>query len=60
MRDSRGGSTPPYKLAGLATLVIVAIVFSALWAQFRGGFADPEKLTLIAARAGLLTDPGQR
>ena len=35
--------------------------WSALvWTQFRGGFADPEKLTLIAARSGLSMDPGSK
>src|SRR4051812_19897324 len=52
--------TPPYKLAGLVLLLVAAIVFALVWAQFRGSFQDPEKLTMIADRSGLVMDPGSK
>jgi phospholipid/cholesterol/gamma-HCH transport system substrate-binding protein len=52
--------TPPYKIAGLVLLVVFAVVVALVWTQFRGGFADPEKLTLISSRSGLSMDPGSK
>ena len=52
--------TPPYKLAGLVLLLVAAVVVALVWTQFRGGFEDPEKLTLIAGRSGLAMDPGSK
>lgn len=51
---------PPYKVAGLILFLIVAIVVALVWTQFRGGFSDPEKLTLISSRSGLSMDPGSK
>jgi phospholipid/cholesterol/gamma-HCH transport system substrate-binding protein len=52
--------TPPYKLAGLVLLLITAVVVGLVWAQFRGDFAEPEKLTMMSSRAGLSMDPGSK
>ncbi|MDT5102815.1 MAG: phospholipid/cholesterol/gamma-HCH transport system substrate-binding protein, partial [Mycobacterium sp.] len=52
--------TPPFKLAGLVLLVVLAVVVALVWTQFRGGFSEPEKLTLISARSGLSMDPGSK
>jgi phospholipid/cholesterol/gamma-HCH transport system substrate-binding protein len=52
--------TPPYKLAGLVLLVITAVIVGLVWAQFRGDFAEPEKLTMLSARSGLSMDPGSK
>jgi phospholipid/cholesterol/gamma-HCH transport system substrate-binding protein len=52
--------TPPYKVAGLVLLLITAVVVALVWTQFRGGFSDPEKLTLISSRSGLSMDPGSK
>ncbi len=52
--------TPPYKIAGIVLLVIAAIVVGLVWTQFRGGFANPERLTLIASRSGLSMDKGSK
>jgi phospholipid/cholesterol/gamma-HCH transport system substrate-binding protein len=52
--------TPPYKLAGLVLLVVFAIVVALVWTQFRGGFANPERLTLISPRSGLSMDTGSK
>jgi phospholipid/cholesterol/gamma-HCH transport system substrate-binding protein len=52
--------TPPFKLAGLVLLLVVAVVVALVWIQFRGGFAEPERLTLISSRSGLSMDPGSK
>jgi phospholipid/cholesterol/gamma-HCH transport system substrate-binding protein len=52
--------TPPYKIAGLVLLLVFAIVVALVWTQFRGGFADPERLTLISSRSGLSMDTGSK
>ncbi|MGH3642343.1 MAG: MCE family protein [Mycobacterium sp.] len=52
--------TPPYKVAGLVLLVIFVVVVGLVWMQFRGDFAEPEKLTLISSRSGLSMDPGSK
>jgi phospholipid/cholesterol/gamma-HCH transport system substrate-binding protein len=52
--------TPPYKLAGLVLLLVTAGVTALVWIQFRGGFAEPERLTLISSRSGLSMDPGSK
>ena len=52
--------TPPYKVAGLVLFVIAALVVALVWIQFRGGFANPLKLTLISPRSGLSMDPGSK
>jgi phospholipid/cholesterol/gamma-HCH transport system substrate-binding protein len=52
--------TPPYKLAGLALLLITVLVATALYVQFRGGFEKKVTLTLVSDRAGLVMDPGSK
>ena len=52
--------TPPYKVAGVVLLIVVAIVVALIWKQFRGGWTEPEKLTLISSRSGLSMDPGSK
>ncbi|OBF27654.1 MCE-family protein MCE1A [Mycobacterium sp. ACS4331] len=52
--------TPPYKLAGLVLLLITALVATALYIQFRGGFEPKTELTLVSDRAGLVMDPGSK
>ena len=52
--------TPPYKVAGLVLVLVAVVVVTLVAIQFRGGFADPEKLTLIAARSGLSMDTGSK
>jgi phospholipid/cholesterol/gamma-HCH transport system substrate-binding protein len=52
--------TPPYKVAGLVLVLIAAVVVTLVAIQFRGGFAEPEKLTLISSRSGLSMDPGSK
>lgn len=52
--------TPPYKIAGAVLLAIALGVGWLVWHQFRGGFDDPEQLTLLAGRSGLSMDPGSK
>jgi phospholipid/cholesterol/gamma-HCH transport system substrate-binding protein len=52
--------TPPYKLAGIALLVIFAIIFALVYGQFRGDFTPKTQLTMLASRAGLVMDPGAK
>lgn len=51
---------PPYKLTGVALLVIAAVVFALVYGQFRGDFTPKTKLTMVASRAGLVMDPGSK
>ncbi len=51
---------PPYKLAGVALLVIAAVVLVLVYGQFRGDFTPKTKLTMVASRAGLVMDPGSK
>ncbi|OBF03946.1 MCE-family protein MCE1A [Mycobacterium sp. ACS4054] len=51
---------PPYKSVGLVTLVIMGVVGSLLYLQFRGDLTRTTRLTMVAARAGLVMDPGSK
>ncbi|KAA1248623.1 MCE family protein [Mycobacterium simiae] len=53
-------SRPPYKIIGLVWLMVLALVAVALYGQFRGSFTPKTTLSLIAPRAGLVTDPGAK
>ncbi|MET0898084.1 MAG: MCE family protein [Mycobacterium sp.] len=52
--------TPPFKVAGLVLILIVAVVSVLVYVQFRGGFTPTTKLTLLSDRAGLVMDPGSK
>ena len=52
--------TPPYKWAGVALLVIAAVILVLVYGQFRGDFTTKTKLTMLASRAGLVMDPGAK
>ncbi|GAB4593703.1 cell invasion protein Mce1A [Mycobacterium avium subsp. hominissuis] len=52
--------TPPYKLAGLAILVVGALALTLIYGQFRGNFTPKTSLTMLASRAGLVMDPGSK
>jgi phospholipid/cholesterol/gamma-HCH transport system substrate-binding protein len=51
---------PPYKLAGIASLIIAVVVVVLVYGQFRGDFTPKAKLTMLASRAGLVMDPGSK
>ncbi|WP_431602662.1 MlaD family protein, partial [Mycobacterium mantenii] len=44
----------------LIVLVVLAGIFSLVYVQFRGGFTPKTELTMLAARAGLVMDPGSK
>jgi phospholipid/cholesterol/gamma-HCH transport system substrate-binding protein len=52
--------TPPYKLAGVALLVVFAVALVLIYGQFRGNFTPKTQLTMLASRAGLVMDPGSK
>jgi phospholipid/cholesterol/gamma-HCH transport system substrate-binding protein len=52
--------TPPYKLAGIALLIVGAVILVLVYGQFRGDFTTKTKLTMLASRAGLVMDPGAK
>jgi phospholipid/cholesterol/gamma-HCH transport system substrate-binding protein len=51
---------PPYKLAGVALLVVAAVLLVLVYGQFRGDFTRKTQLTMVASRAGLVMDPGSK
>jgi phospholipid/cholesterol/gamma-HCH transport system substrate-binding protein len=51
---------PPYKLAGVAVLVVAALILVLVYGQFRGNFTQKTRLTMVASRAGLVMDPGSK
>ena len=51
---------PPYKLAGLALLIVGAVLLVLVYGQFRGNFTPKTRLTMLASRAGLVMDPGAK
>jgi phospholipid/cholesterol/gamma-HCH transport system substrate-binding protein len=51
---------PPYKLAGLAALVVAVLALVLVYGQFRGDFTPKTQLTMLASRAGLVMDPGSK
>nr|WP_269473822.1 MULTISPECIES: MCE family protein [Mycobacterium simiae complex] len=44
----------------VATLLVLAVILASVYGQFRGAFTEKTQLTMIAARAGLLMDPGSK
>ncbi len=51
---------PPYKLAGIAALILALVAGALVYGQFRGDFTPKTKLTMLASRAGLVMDPGSK
>jgi phospholipid/cholesterol/gamma-HCH transport system substrate-binding protein len=51
---------PPFKIAGLVLALLTIAVLVFVFMNFRGDFLDREKLTMMAARAGLSMDPGAK
>ncbi len=40
--------------------IVCALILALVYGQFRGAFTDKTQLTMIAARAGLVMDPGSK
>ncbi|WP_420108950.1 MlaD family protein, partial [Mycolicibacter arupensis] len=49
---------PPFKVAGLVTFAVLALIGALVYGQFRGAFTKTTSLTMVAPRAGLVMDPG--
>ncbi|OMC08940.1 MCE-family protein MCE1A [Mycolicibacter nonchromogenicus] len=49
---------PPYRLAGVVTFAVLALIGGLVYGQFRGAFTKTTSLTMVAPRAGLVMDPG--
>jgi phospholipid/cholesterol/gamma-HCH transport system substrate-binding protein len=47
-------------LAGIALLIVGALILVLVYGQFRGAFTPKTKLTMVASRAGLVMDPGSK
>lgn len=50
--------SPPYKVAGVVTFAVLALIVGLVYGQFRGAFTKTTSLTMVAPRAGLVMDPG--
>jgi phospholipid/cholesterol/gamma-HCH transport system substrate-binding protein len=51
---------PRYKTSGLVALLVAALIAGLVWLQFRGAFTPTTPLTVVAARAGLVMEPGSK
>ncbi|MDM4139987.1 MULTISPECIES: MCE family protein [Mycobacterium] len=60
MEPRRSRARPPYRTAGLLTVMVMGLIGSLLYLQFRGALTPTTKLTMVAARAGLVMDPGSK
>jgi phospholipid/cholesterol/gamma-HCH transport system substrate-binding protein len=52
--------TPPYKLAGVVAIVIALVIVVLVYLQFRGDFLPRTQLTMMADRAGLSMNSGDK
>ena len=60
MERRRVGRGPPFKVVGLVTIVVLGRAGTVLYLQFRGDLTPNTKLTMVAARSGLVMDPGSK
>jgi phospholipid/cholesterol/gamma-HCH transport system substrate-binding protein len=51
---------PRYKTTAVVFLLISAVVLVFWWFQFRGELTPKTRLTMLAARSGLVMDPGSK
>ena len=51
---------PPLKLAGLILLIILALITTFVFLQFRGKLTPKTQLTLLSSRSGLVMDPNSK
>jgi len=49
---------PPFRIAGVVTFAVLALIAGLVYGQFRGAFTKTTSLTMVAPRAGLVMDPG--
>jgi phospholipid/cholesterol/gamma-HCH transport system substrate-binding protein len=60
MKLRRSGARSPFKTVGLVTIVVMGLIGLVLYLQFRGDLTPKTKLTMVAARAGLVMDTGSK
>jgi phospholipid/cholesterol/gamma-HCH transport system substrate-binding protein len=60
MEPRRSRARPPYRTAGLVTIVVMGAIGLLLYLQFRGDLTPTTKLTMVTTRAGLVMDPGSK
>ena len=51
---------PPLKLAGLILLLILALISTFVFLQFRGKLTPKTQFTLLSSRSGLVMDPNSK
>jgi len=51
---------PRYKTTAVVFLVVNAVLLTFWWFQFRGELTPKTRLTMVAARSGLVMDPGAK
>ncbi|MGA8548311.1 MAG: MCE family protein [Mycobacterium sp.] len=51
---------PWYKTTAVVFLLVSAVVLTFWWFQFRGDLTPKTRLTMVAARSGLVMDPGSK
>ncbi|UNB53614.1 MCE family protein [Mycolicibacterium sp. YH-1] len=51
---------PPYKVAGAVFLIVIALVATLIYKQFRGDFDPRTPLVVVSPRAGLVVEPGAK
>ena len=51
---------PRYKTTAAVFLLVTAVALAFWWLQFRGEFTPKTTLTMVAARSGLVMDPGSK
>ena len=51
---------PPYRLAGIVLLLVLALIVTFVVLQFRGTLKPKTYLTMLSSRAGLVMDPGAK
>jgi len=56
----RKSRTWPDTVAGVGSLLTCALVLALIYGQFRGDYTPKTKLTMLAARAGLVMDQGSK
>jgi phospholipid/cholesterol/gamma-HCH transport system substrate-binding protein len=59
-KKERKSRTWPDTLAGVGLFLACALVLALVYAQFRGDFTSKTRLTMLAARAGLVMDQGSK
>ena len=59
-KKERKSRTWPDTAAGIGLFLTCALLLALIYGQFRGDFTPKTKLTMLAARAGLVMDQGSK